>query len=169
MGLAHEPHERAERSTTVVKMATRTIGAALPLVVALLVAGCATHPVVSTAADGLRTFAVIRNADGSSPPCAAFGLGDPVSGILRGQAGAPEPVWLETGDGRRLSVVWPEGFTVRFEPEAVVMSDRGTVVGRAGDRITLDQTRPSDAAGTFADPYLASGLVFGDCYLAVVR
>jgi hypothetical protein len=40
---------------------------------------------------------------------------------------------------------------------------------RAGDRITLDQTRPSDAAGTFADPYLASGLVFGDCYLAVVR
>ncbi len=43
------------------------------------------------------------------------------------------------------------------------------VVGRAGDRIELSQTRPSDAAGTFDEPYFASGLVFGDCYPVLLR
>jgi hypothetical protein len=62
--------------------------------VALLVAACAVHSVISTGPDGFRTFAVIRNADGSSVACAAFGLTNPVAGILEGQAGARDPVWL---------------------------------------------------------------------------
>jgi hypothetical protein len=65
--------------------------------------------------------------------------------------------------------VWPEGFTLQFAPDAAIYTDRGTLVGRAGDRIVLDQTRPGDAAGTFDDPYFASGLVFGDCYPVVQR
>ena len=137
--------------------------------VALLVAACAVHSVISTGLDGLRTFAVIRNADGSSVACAAFGLTNPVAGILEGQAGARDPVWLQADDGRHLSVAWPAGFTVRFEPDAAIYTDRVTLVGRAGDRIVLGQTRPGDAAGTFDDPYFASGLVFGDCYPALLR
>ena len=137
--------------------------------VALLVAACAVHRVISTGPDGFRTFAVIRNADGSSVACAAFGLTNPVAGILEGQAGAREPVWLQADDGRHLSVVWPAGFTVRFEPDAAIYTERGTLVGRAGDRIVLGQTRPSDAAGTFDEPYFASGLVFGDCYPVLLR
>jgi len=138
-------------------------------VVALLVAACAAHAVISTGPDGLRTFAVIRNPDGSSVPCAAFGLTNPVAGILQGQAGGREAAWLQAQDGRHLSVVWPAGFTVRFEPDAAIYTERGTLVGRAGDRIVLGQTRPGDAAGTFDDPYFASGLVFGDCYPVLMR
>jgi hypothetical protein len=138
--------------------------------VAVLVAACAAQSVISTGPDGLRTFAVIRsNPDGSPVACAAFARTNPVTGILEGQAGAREPVWLRAADGRDLSVVWPAGFTVRFEPAAAVYTDRGTLVGRAGDRIVLGQTGWSDAAGTFDDPYFASGLVFGGCYPVQVR
>src|SRR5450759_1570513 len=116
-------------------------------VVALLVAACAVHSVISAGPDGLRTFAVIRNPDGSSVPCAAFGLTNPVAGILQGQAGGREPAWLQAQDGRHLSVVWPAGFTVRFEPDAAIYTERGTLVGRAGDRIVLGQTHPRGASG----------------------
>ena len=136
---------------------------------ALLVVACATHNAISTISDGFRMFAVVRNPDGSSVACAAFGLTNPVAGILDGQAGARDPVWLRADDGRHLSVVWPEGFTLQFAPDAAIYTDRGTLVGRAGDRIVLDQTRPGDATGTFDDPYFASGLVFGDCYPVVQR
>ncbi len=137
--------------------------------VALLVAACATHNVISTVSDGFRMFAVVRNPDGSSVACAAFGLTNPVAGILDGQAGAREPVWLRADDGRHLSVVWPEGFTLQFAPDAAIYTDRGTLVGRAGDRIVLGQTGYGDAAGTFDDPYFASGLIFGGCYPVLQR
>jgi hypothetical protein len=139
------------------------------LVVALLVAACTAHSMISTGPDGFRTFAVVRNPDGSSVACAAFGLTNPVVGILDGQAGAREPVWLRAADGRHLSVVWPEGFTLRFEPDAAIYTDRGTLLGRVGDRIVFGQTGQGDAAGTFDDPYFASGLIFGGCYPVLQR
>ena len=144
------------------------VAAAFSLV-ALFVVACATHNAISTVSDGFRMFAVVRSADGSSVACAAFGLANPVAGILEGQAGGREPVWLQADDGRHLSVVWPAGFTVRFEPDAAIYTEKGGLVGRAGDRIELSQTRPSDAAGTFDEPYFASGLVFGDCYPVLLR
>jgi hypothetical protein len=137
--------------------------------VALLVAACTAHAVISTGPDGLRTFAVVRNPDGSSAACPAFGLTNPVAGVLEGQAGAREPVWLRADDGRHVSVVWPAGFTVRFAPDVAIYTEKGGLVGRAGDRIVLDQTRRGDATGTFDDPYFASGLVFGDCYPVLMR
>jgi hypothetical protein len=139
------------------------------LVVALLVAACAAHSVISRGPDGCRTFPVVRNSDGSSVACAAFARTNPVAGVLEGQAGAREPVWLRADDDRLLSVVWPEGFTLRFAPDAAIYTDRDTLVGRAGDRIVLGQTGYGDAAGTFDDPYFASGLIFGDCYPVLQR
>ena len=62
--------------------------AAAILFVALLAAACATHNAISTVSDGFRMFAVVRKSDGSSVACAAFGLTNPVAGILDGQAGA---------------------------------------------------------------------------------
>ena len=139
------------------------------LLVALLVAACVAHSVISTGPDGFRTFSVVRNSDGSSVACAAFARTNPVAGILDGQAGAREPVWLRAQDGRHLSVVWPAGFTLRFAPDAAIYTDRGTLVGRAGDRIVLGQTGYGEAAGTFDDPYFASGLIFGGCYPVQMR
>ena len=135
----------------------------------LLVASCIAHAVISTGPDGLRTFAVIRNPDGSSVACVAFARTNPVAGVLEGQAGAREPVWLRAEDGRDLSVVWPAGFTIGFVPDAAIYAERGRVVGRAGDRIVLGQTGQGDAAGTFDDPYFASGLVLGGCYPVLLR
>src|ERR1035437_80413 len=106
------------------------------LVVALLVAACIAHSVISTGPDGFRTFAVVRNPDGSSVACAAFARTTPVAGILEGQAGAREPVWLRADDGRHLSVVWPAGFTLRFAPDAAIYTDRANArrAGRRSDR-----------------------------------
>jgi hypothetical protein len=139
------------------------------VMVGIVVGACTAHAVISMGPDGLRTFAVVRNPDGSSVPCPAFGLTNPVAGILDGRAGAREPVWLRADDVRHRSIVWPAGFTLRLEPDATIYTEKGGFVGRAGDRIVLDQTRPGDAAGTFNDPYFASGLIFGDCYPVLMR
>lgn len=84
--------------------------------------------------------------------------------MLRGDPTAFEPIWLEKPGGRHVSIVWPEGFTARFEPAAVLRDERGVAVARAGTLVTLGQVNDSSAAGTFADPYVATGLVFAGCY-----
>jgi hypothetical protein len=91
-------------------------------------------------------------------------VSNPLVGTLEGQAGAREPVWLRADDGRHLSVVWPADFTVRFEPNAVLRNEHGSVVAGAGERTRLDQVRPEEHAGTYDDPYIASGILLGGCY-----
>jgi hypothetical protein len=113
----------------------------------------------------LRTFSVVRVVDGTPVSCAAFGVIDPVAGVLEGDAAASgDPVWLRTPDGRNVSVVWPAGLRVQFEPEATLYDDAGRAVGRAGQRLELDQVQPDSYAGTPEDPYIASGILFGTCY-----
>lgn len=140
---------------------------------ALLVAGCGFLPepprpdrsVIVRGPDRLRTFTVVREIDGAPLLCAAFGVLPAVEGILRGDpASINEPVWLEGDDERRLSIVWPEGFTLRFEPLAVLRDERNLVVAREGDSVVLGQVAQGEAAGTTDDPYIASGIVFDGCY-----
>ena len=102
------------------------------VMVGIVVGACTAHAVISMGPDGLRTFAVVRNPDGSSVPCPAFGLTNPVAGILDGRAGAREPVWLRADDGRHRSIVRPAGFTLRPEPDATIYTEKGGFVGRAG-------------------------------------
>jgi hypothetical protein len=123
------------------------------------------HSVITTDRDGLRTFSVIRELDGNPVVCAAFGLVDPVRGALAGDPdGRPDTVWLQVSDGRHLSVVWPGGFTVRFDPDTTLVDDHRKAVAVAGDTVTLDQVEWDSHAGTFEDPYVASGGLFDDCY-----
>jgi hypothetical protein len=97
--------------------------------------------------------------------CLASASVDPVVGTLRAEpSGAVEPVRLEVPDGRRVSVVWPEGFTVTFEPEVVLRDSQSGVVAHQGTTIKLDQTPRNEAAGTRDDPYVAHGLTLGGCY-----
>ena len=137
------------------------------VLVALVCFGCSDGPprrsVISSGPDGLRTFTWV---DPSTPPaCLAFGLVHPVSGLLRGDVDDPqEPVWLEGQAGTRLSVVWPAGFTVAFEPHAVLRDDGGRIVAAAGRSVELSQVDPLKHAGTFGDPYVAAGLLFNGCY-----
>jgi hypothetical protein len=142
--------------------------AAVALAVSLAAACAATRPplsVIQSGPDGLRTFTWVREAGGAPVLCNAAAAVNPVTGVLRGDpAASAQPLWLETGSGRRMSVVWPAGFTVRFEPDATLRNENGTVVGRDGDRIRLPQVGAQEHAGTFEDPYVASGLVFDGCY-----
>jgi hypothetical protein len=143
------------------------------LALATLVAGCAQAAPVTRSAtstitqqsDGLRTFSIHRESDGRpTDACPFFGLVAPLSGILRVDRQArTEPVWLDV-DGRHASIVWPEGFTLRFEPDGLVYDDHGTAIGRDGSSLRFDQVSPTDHDGTSADPYIASGLLFGRCY-----
>lgn len=136
-------------------------------VVASVLLGCdfsGPRSQITTAPDGLRTFTFITEFQGSPVACPAFGLVDPVHGTLEAQLGTLEPVWLRAEDGRQLSVVWPAGYLVRFEPSAALYNELGEVVAREGQRVELSQTRWDEGAGTFEDPYIAQGLVFGGCY-----
>ncbi len=58
--------------------------------------------------------------------------------------------------------VWPDGFTLLFDPQPVLRDERG-LVAREGEIVRLTQVDPS-SAGTFEDPYVASGLLFDGCY-----
>jgi hypothetical protein len=144
--------------------------AAAAVLVALTLQACSllgavnAHSRVSTGPDGLRTFTSARAPDGGPLLCPAFGIIDHVHGALGGAVGGREPVWITTDDGRNLSVIWPAGFSVRFEPDAALYNESGVVVAKAGQPIELGQTTWTSATGSYDDPYLASGLVLGGCY-----
>jgi hypothetical protein len=89
-----------------------------------------------------------------------------LSGTLAGEAADPERLWIMSPDGQRVSIVWPEGYSVRFEPSALLFDERGMVVARAGDKVEFGQVSIGEHAGTTADPYWATGLVFDGCYVA---
>ena len=120
---------------------------------------------ITVGADGLRTFAVTTSYKGGPILCTAGGAIPPLVGTLTGRAGAREPVWLSLADGRTVSVVWPHGFTARFEPGATLYNDRGERVATDGDRVELGQVSRDSHAGTYDDPFIASGIMFDGCYL----
>ncbi len=125
--------------------------------------GCQQPGTISTGPDGLRTFATDPNVI-----CNASALVNPFSGVLVGDPKDAERLWLEQVMllGGRVSVVWPQGFRVRFEPVAVLYNEEGSPVARQGDPVTFPQVKFSEHAGTHADPYLAHGIVFDRCYPA---
>lgn len=71
-------------------------------------------------------------------------------GILRGSSDIHGGfVWLETGDGSTLQVIWPYGFRARFSPLELLNAD-GEVIAREGDFIKLGGGyRPADGDDTF--------------------
>lgn len=106
----------------------------------------------------LRTFPVWRVQDGVPVECDAP-FNDPASGVLRGDpAHTGEPLWLEEAGGRRLSVVWPEGFSAHGSDKVALYDDTGKLVANEGDVVALQVSRTS-ARGTVDDPYYASGIL----------
>lgn len=58
---------------------------------------------------------------------------------LRGDpAGLSRPVWVQRIDGgQQLDIVWPYGFTARFNPDLELLNAEGEVVAREGDVLDL--------------------------------
>src|SRR5262245_61973358 len=135
---------------------------ALIVAVAVLVVGCDSllgRQTIYKDATGLRTFPVADLA-----LCNLSRLLDPVSGTLHIEQGASDQAWIEADDGTHLSVVWPQGFTVRFDPDAALLDETGRLLKRDGDHVELSQVPPTAATGTYGDPYFATGGVFEGCY-----
>lgn len=137
---------------------SRVLGCALIVALVLGVAACA-DPAPTASGSHLRTFVwsdqVLCNAAAAVPP---------VTGALEGDPADPDLVWLRGTTNQRLSIAWPAGFAVRFEPEAALYDERGVVVARAGDIVKLGQVFVGAHAGTPEDPYLTAGIVFEGCY-----
>lgn len=141
----------------------RTAIRALALLLAISLTGCQQPGTISTGPDGLRTFATKQNVI-----CNASAFADPFAGILAGGPNDPERLWLVAAPPYkpRVSAVWPQGFHVRFEPDAVLYNEKDVPVARQGEMVTFPQVDTSRYAGTFADPYRAYGIVFNRCYPA---
>ena len=90
--------------------------------------------------------------------CDTIGVDNPVTGKLRGDPSDPDLVWLEAPGGKRLTIVWPAGFGIVFEPRLRLEQADGSLVAREGDTIVLQVSR-DDAAGSRADPYVATGIM----------
>jgi hypothetical protein len=144
---------------------TRTALRALTLLLAISATGCQLPGTISTGPDGLRTFATNPNV-----LCNLAGYVTGFSAVLAGDPNDPERVWLVGGNAfqsqPRVSVAWPQGFHVRFEPEAVLYNEKDVPVARQGETVTFPQVNTSKYAGTYADPILAYGLMFNGCYPA---
>jgi hypothetical protein len=130
----------------------------------LVAAGCgvgASPPI----AQGIRTYHVRSPALGDRNLCPASLAVDPVVGVFAGDTNAAgDRSWLVSGEGQRIYVTWPEGFTLAFEPGATLRNEEGRIVAEADTTVTLTQVNRFDHAGTPEDPYLATGIVFGGCY-----
>lgn len=132
---------------------------ALYLVAALAVAACGA-PDRSEGDAGVRTYpARLQNL------CPASRAVDPVVGSLDGEfLASGDKAWLVAPDGSQLYVVWPQGFTLSFQPGPILRDERGRVVAEKDTPVTLLQVNRSDHSGTTNDPYIALGALFNGCY-----
>jgi hypothetical protein len=135
----------------------------LHLAVAILglavVAGCDAAIPRTPLPDLLVGAARIKTWDrdpGTAVPVACGGAraADPVIGSLDGSASSqPFSTWL-VADGRKVFVVWPRGFSARFEPLLELIDRNNLVIAAYGDAIDLN-IPSSSTGGTELDPYEA--------------
>jgi hypothetical protein len=151
--------------TAIVKEMSRVAILGLMSLLALCATGCQQPGTISTGPDGLRTFATDPNV-----LCNLGAYLPGFSAVLAGDPNDPERVWLVGANvvpsQPRLSVVWPQGFHVRFEPNAVLYNGKDVPVARQGETVTFPQVNNYKFAGTYADPILAHGIIFNGCYPA---
>ena len=55
-------------------------------------------------------------------------------GTLTGSPTDARLAWLAEPQDGRVEIVWPQGFTARFDPDLAILDASGKVVYRAGDR-----------------------------------
>jgi hypothetical protein len=122
------------RGRSAARMAALAATAAAAVVAGVLVAGQLT-----SGGFGARNFELPVVADNGGI-CAGVGI----EGTLRGDPTDPRVAWLQGPAGGRRDVVWPSGYTARFDPALTVRDADGKVQFREGDPITGACRVPGD-------------------------
>lgn len=127
------------RRISLAAAAVSGLSLAVLVVVGLAVVGLANRPSPQAPAGGgprivpLPTHPVV-----SIPPGAAGGCPDALAtGILAGDPDDAEVAWLLGSDGARHRILWPTGYSARFDPALELIGPGGVVVAREGDRLEL--------------------------------
>jgi hypothetical protein len=88
--------------------------------------------------------------------------GLPPTGVLEGDpSDSTWPVWLRAADGNRRYVVWPRDFSVRFDPDATLLDEKGVPILYAGSPATVASQTADPASGTRERPYAAGSFETG--------
>jgi hypothetical protein len=88
-------------------------------------------------------FATVT-ANGVPIACAGTGFAPDVR--LHGSATDPRLAWMVWADGSRRELVWPLGYSARFDPGLEVLDEAGHVVAHEGTLLTGGCPMTSDGA-----------------------
>ena len=86
---------------------------------------------VALGACGTSPTPTLPTLSEDTPACAGVGT----EATLAGSPTDPRLAWMVDPQGGRHEIVWPRGFTARFDPDLSVLDASGKVVYRAGDKI----------------------------------
>lgn len=129
-------------------------------ITAVLIAACAARVALPSGAIAVPTDENLLSSVQSGIVCDASATIPPVVGVLEGDPfDAAWPIWLRADDGRRMYILWPRGFSVRFDPGATLLDETGATFLLAGSPMSLDQVAMDPANGTKDRPYVAEGLI----------
>jgi hypothetical protein len=127
-----------------VKRVTPTNRRHLGIGLALVVAACAALPSPAPPnpapteprplGSGQRWLPTFLTVTSEGVPIACAGTA--FEADLHGSAADPHLAWMIRPDGRRQELVWPLGYSARFDPALEVLDDRGQVVAREGSLVT---------------------------------
>jgi hypothetical protein len=140
-------------------MRTRTtVPWAVGLTASVLLAGCgAPRASLPPGAMAVRTDDSLVSAARSGGLCTGTSV-PPFVVVLEGDpSDRAWPVWLRAEDGRRIYIVWPAGFSVRFDPDAILLDETGAPILHAGSPLRFEQGAPGPSDGTGDRPYVAAG------------
>ena len=76
-----------------------------------------------------------RNPLAGAPPGDCGGKGDPSSAVFRAKESDPDKVWMKL-DGRRMTAIWPEGYTSASRTRGRRSSRQWQGVAREGQRLS---------------------------------
>lgn len=126
---------------------------------AALLAACTAHRPLPSGAIAVPTDDKLVSSAESHILCTLSASVPPLVGILVADpSDLLWPIWLEAEDGRRMYVLWPRDFSVRFDPDATLLDETGAIVVHAGSPVHLAQVSADPTKGTKDRPYVASGL-----------
>jgi hypothetical protein len=136
-------------------------GAVLSGVLVIVVNGCASEVRLP-----------VPTADFVTPPppgvgaCNSYGIPDPVAGTLELEFGEVEALALIVdADGDRFHVLWPRGYSATSAGDGALLDETGQSVAADGAPVELSHVEVGIRAGTEDDPYVATGIFEGRCYI----